>query len=247
MMADKVADAVVGRALMSVRFGPEHLKHHEAALSAAQVRAVDTIGKAMLTRFTCGLTVFSHLYSFGRWVFVPHGEDPQVPRNLRFGMYTAERDALLYSATVVEVVPDDEVSSVPYIAELGPDCLDPTVDPAAILAHVADRFDRRRVGLALLDQSFIAGIGNYLRCEVMFAASVHPKAIYGDLSQTQKEAIAAAALEIPRRTYRDKGLDFMVFMRNRRPCKVCGTRIVRETIGGRPCSWCPTCQPEPTA
>ena len=248
MMADQVADVVVGRPLLRVRFGPEDLKPHEARLSASRVESVDTIGKAMLTRFACGLTVFSHLHFFGRWQFVPAGETPDIGRTLRFGMYTAERDALLYSAMLVECVPDVEVASIPYIAGLGPDCLASDLDAAAVLRHIDDpRFARRRAGLVLLDQAFVAGIGNYLRCEVLFAAGVHPKTKLGNCTPEQREAIAAAALEIPRRTYRDKGLDFMVFMRNRRPCKRCGARIVRETIGGRPCSWCPACQPEQEA
>lgn len=243
MVADRVAALVRGVPLLGVRFGLEHLRCHEEALGHSRVHAVDTIGKVMLTRFECGLTVCSHLYSFGRWHFVPHGEEPKTDRRLRFGLYTTDGDALLYSAMMVEVVPDEKVGELPYVAALGPDCLDPAVDVDTLRAHLdGGRFDRRAAGMLLLDQSFVAGLGNYLRCEILFAARIHPRTRTAELTQAQREAMLRAALEIPRQTYAEQGFDFAVFMRNRRPCRVCGTRIVRETIGGRPCSWCPQCQ-----
>ena len=245
-VADRVSSLVRGVPLLGVRFGPKHLQQHEDRLGSSRVRVIDTIGKVMLTRFECGWTVCSHLYSFGRWHFMPHGEVPQTDRRLRFGMYTTDGDALLYSAMMVEVVPDEKVGEVEYIAKLGPDCLDPAVDVETLRQHMAGgRFDRRMVAHLLLDQSFVAGLGNYLRCEVQFEARIHPRLRVSQLTDTQREAMLQAALEIPRRIYADNDYDFAVFMRNRRPCRVCGTRIVRESIGGRPCSWCPQCQAQP--
>ena len=93
--------------LASVSFAFGHLEPFEEPLGASRVVAVDTRGKAMLTRFSCGLTVYSHNQLYGRW-FVGRAEPPpRTTRSLRFAIVGEAKAAHLYSASSIDVVPTE--------------------------------------------------------------------------------------------------------------------------------------------
>src|SRR3546814_2299648 len=71
---------------------------------------------------------------------------------------------------------DLELHAHPFLSRLGPDVLDPGLDEAAVEVRMLDpRFAGRSLGGLLLDQGFLAGMGNYLRSEVLFAANLLPQ------------------------------------------------------------------------
>lgn len=263
--ADRVARAVVGRPLRGVEFGQPHLLGYQAELSAARVCEVTTHGKGMLTRFDCGLTVFSHNQLYGKWMVTARPQLPRTTRSLRFAIYTETRWALLYSASTIEVVPDEEVSSIPFLASLGPDCLDPKTTVDKVLRRLQRKeFHRRSLAALLLEQRFIAGLGNYLRSEILFEAGVHPSLRPVDCSPTQLRALARAIVQVPRRSYRSRGVTMdpalaqelkaageprwyfrhWVFRKGGWPCHRCAATLQEALYGGRHLSYCPTCQRE---
>ena len=67
LAADKVAEAVVGRPTTAVFFAFDVLKPYETQLTGVTVTAVDTYGKAMVTRFANGLAIYSHNQLYGIW------------------------------------------------------------------------------------------------------------------------------------------------------------------------------------
>ncbi|MCA9947498.1 MAG: hypothetical protein KC449_28660, partial [Anaerolineales bacterium] len=134
--------------------------------------------------------------------------------------------------------------------------------PQVAQRFVANQFRRRRLTSLLLDQGFLAGLGNYLRSEVLFVARVHPDLRPMDCTDTQIEALAEAAVSLTRQSYQTRGITndlalaerlkaegqsyrdyrFWVFDRDGRSCYNCGTAIIKDTIGGRRLYYCPTCQ-----
>lgn len=264
--ADRVAKAVVGAEITGVEFGLPALTQYQSELSASEVIEVTTRGKGMLTRFACGLTVFSHNQLYGKWTVTAQPKLPTTRRSLRFAIYTPKRWALLYSASTIEVVPDGAVDEIPFIAGLGPDCLDRLTTPAKVVRRLeSKRFHRRGLTALLLDQSFIAGLGNYLRSEILFEAGVHPDLRPVDCDDAHRKALAKAIVALPRRSYKTGGIttdpklakalkaeghrrrDYRhwVFRRGGQPCYRCGTTVVDGEHGGRRTSHCPACQPAP--
>jgi formamidopyrimidine-DNA glycosylase len=66
-------------------------------------------------------------------------------------------------------------NSTPYIARLGPDVADQELEIAPVLEQVQNpKFGGRQLCHLLLDQSFLAGVGNYLRSEILFNAGLDP-------------------------------------------------------------------------
>ena len=262
--ADKVARAIVDVDLTGVEFGQPHLVDYQAELGAARVLDVTTHGKGMLTRFSCGLTVFTHNQLYGKWIVTARPQLPNTTRSLRFAVYTEKRWALLYSASTIEVVPDEEVAQIPFIAQLGPDCLDPKTTVDKVVRRLKSKtFARRGLSALLLDQHFIAGLGNYLRSEILFEAGVHPCFRPTDCNDAELKSLAQAIIALPKRSYKTNGLttepalakeqkeqgarrrDYRhwVFRKGGQACFRCGDTIVDEVYSGRHASFCPSCQP----
>lgn len=261
--ADRVARAIQGQVAEEVFFAFEDLKPFEERLRGRRVREVTTRGKAMLTAFEGDYVVYSHNQLYGRWYTRRRGSLPDTTRQLRFGVHTPSSSALLYSASEIEVLPADQLARHPFLAKLGPDALDAAITPRIVRDRLASRaFRGRQLGAVLLDQGFVAGLGNYLRAEIAYTAGVLPTRRAVDLDPRQRLALARAVLTVTRRSYRTGGITnperlarrlqraghprrhyrHAVFGRAGHPCWTCGAEIEREDVGGRSSFHCPTCQ-----
>ena len=106
------------------------------------------------------------------------------------------------SASDIEVLTPETLPQQKYLARLGPDALDDRVhwrDVAALLE--SPQFRRRTLAALYLDQGFVAGIGNYLRSEILFEASVNPFDRPCDLTRGQLGRLARATLDLTRQSY----------------------------------------------
>lgn len=263
--ADRLAAAIQGRTAERVYFGLERLKAWEETLTGRAVERVETRGKGMLLHLAGSLVVFSHNQLYGRWYVRRPGSLPRTRRQLRFAIHTHTKSALLYSASTIDVLTEEALGDHPFLAGLGPDVLDRQLTAATVAARLEDtRFRGRRLGGLLLDQSFVAGLGNYLRCEILHAAGLHPGRRARDLSPEQIARVAHLVLAMPRLSYRTGGITndearagalkaagetrsryrHLAFRRAGRPCYGCGAPLVAERHDGRRCDRCPACQPE---
>ncbi len=261
--ADQIARALVNRAVTDLFFAFEHLKPYEARLRGERVTTVQSRGKALLIRFESPLCIYSHNQLYGKWFIRAAQSYPATNRQLRLAIHNAQRSALLYSASDIEVLTDDDVPRHPFLSKLGPDVLDEQVLAADIAARFLERrFQRRGLPTLLLDQHFLCGLGNYLRSEVLFVARVHPTLRPVDCTPDQITQLAQGAIAISRQSYQTGGITnnlehamqlkqqgikrsayrHYVFGRDRQPCFSCGTPIVKDTLGGRRLYYCPTCQ-----
>ncbi len=262
--ADRVAAALEGEIAEEVFFAFERLKRFERRLTGRRVAEVTTRGKGMLTRFAGGLSVYTHNQLYGRWYVVRDGRLPRTRRQLRFAVRAAGCRALLYSASEIEVLDRGAERRHPYLSRLGPDVLSEAPAAEELVARLEEpRFRGRQLGALLLDQGFVAGLGNYLRAEILFEARLHPRRRAADCTKAERRRLAGRVIAIVRRAYRTRGVTlgpsrvaelkaagaprpayrFWVYRRGGRPCRVCGARLEAEPIGGRKCFWCPSCQP----
>ncbi len=259
--ADRLAEAVVGAPLRAAWFAFPGLKRHEAGLRGRRIEAIVPHGKALLTRFDHGWTLYSHNQLYGVWKITAAGERPDTGRSLRVALETDDRAILLYSASDVAMWRTADLHAHPFLSKLGPDVLDPVLEPETVLARLLDpRFRGRALGALLLDQGFLAGMGNYLRSEVLFAAGLRPERRPQSLDTAELRILARELLAIPRRSYATRGIEpargmredyltdtpegfrFLVFDREGQPCPTCGAPILRQENGTRRLYLCPRCQ-----
>ncbi|MFE5775044.1 DNA-formamidopyrimidine glycosylase family protein [Brachybacterium sp. NPDC056505] len=230
-----------------------------------------TCGQLTSTRTAEPLTLHSHLMMDGIWhvdgISLRSSDTSAGPRP----RHTAR--------IVLEALRDDgrEVRAVGYdvkqvrllrtadedelIGHLGPDLLDPDWSDrhrAQALENLRAR-PERPVGLALLDQRNLAGIGNIYRCELCFLQRIHPSAplrevadLPGmvDLAQRLLTVNTSRAVRMTTGGMMGRRGDLWAYGRAREPCRRCGARIERgdliepaiEGSEGRVIFVCPRCQ-----
>lgn len=259
-LADRLSTLLVDETLRAVRFIDPKLQRRRALLEGKRVLAVEARGKALLTAVEGGWTLYAHSHLFGFWRFVDEREALPDGAPPRLVLATVRGVAALYAAPSIALWETDALDRHPYLARLGPDVLDPAVDATGLLAHMrTPQFDKRTLAVLLLDQGFAAGMGNYLRSEVLFQARLSPHRILQDLTAGERRRLANALLDVPRRAYRSMhdevlppGKDylattrarfgFQVFERACAPCPRGDGTITESRLAGRRLYWCPGCQ-----
>ncbi len=262
--ADQIAKAIVGHKAEHVHFGLPALHPWESELTGSKVVAVEAHGKAILTRFDAGVAVYSHNQLYGKWYVRGAGLYPKTGRSLRMEIRTAAKSALLYSASEIEVLRPEDEPHHPYLLKLGPDALDGNVDEARVVQQMEDkRFAGRNLGGLLLDQSFVSGLGNYLRTEILWWAGLHPSWRPKDLEPAERSDLAYWILDVTRQSYATGGLTdcparvatakaagvprrryrHAAFARADLPCPECRTKIEKIEVGSRRLYLCEKCQP----
>lgn len=259
--ADQLAKAVVGEPLVAAFFSFPKLKLFETELPGRHILSIVPQGKALLTRFDNGWTMYSHNQLYGVWRVAEAGARPQTSRSLRVALETSRHAILLYSASDVSMWRDEDLHAHPFLSRLGPDVLDAKLTPAAVARRLQQpEFTRRALSALLLEQGFLAGMGNYLRSEVLFEARLAPGRKPSELTPAQRQRLASALLEVPRRSYATRGIvaasgmkadyladtpdgfSFKVFDREGLPCPACASPIERRELGGRRLYLCSRCQ-----
>ncbi len=261
--ADRIAKFLLGERIEQARLRLPALQRFEKRLTGATVTAVDTRGKAILTRFDDDLTLYTHNQLYGRWYTMKRPHMPRTNRQLRVALHTHTHSALLYSASDIEVLTETQLARHPFLSRIGPDILDKNLTEEQIVERLGSRrFRNRALGSLYLDQGYLAGIGNYLRSEILWAAKVDPRRKPSELERAQLGRLAAETLRLSWRSYRTRGVTvaprlvrqlkeqdlsfqkyrFYVFGRDGHACYECGTPVTRDTMGSRRIYICPSCQ-----
>ncbi len=265
--ARALQEAVANQPIRLVLSYPK-LRSRAKILSGVPIVRVRARSKAILTEFADGTVLYSHNQLYGEWrVHAP--DEPLASRQVRLSIETASARAVLYSATDFAWLRAGAESSHPYIAKLGPEVLSDHVT-AKMLTRRLGEFPGRTIADALLDQNVIAGLGNYLRADVLFVAGVDPLARIGQLAPTALMSIATACKKLTARSVKQCGVvrplaeyiashqdkanhrergggayeasRFYVYSREGKACWRCDCKIQRVTQAGRGLFFCKVCQ-----
>ena len=257
--ARQVHAAVAGQAIELTLLHPA-LAARSRSLRRATISRVHARSKAMLTEFSNGAVLYSHNQLYGEWRLHALGE-ALLTRQQRMVVTTEKHRVVLYSATDFAWLRAGQEHLHPYIAKLGPEVLADDTSPTVLAKRLAG-FGRRNVATALLDQGVLAGLGNYLRADILFVARLSPQLRIGELSAAQLNNLAKIIYQLTWRSVRHDGVllplvdykklraqghdyeaaRFYVFDREGLPCRACNTPIARLEMGGRGVFFCPQCQ-----
>ena len=117
----------------------------------------------------------------------------------------------------------------------------------------------RQLKPLLLDQTFLAGLGNIYTDEALHIAKLHPLVASNSITAEQARVLREAVRRVLKEGIRRNGASidwvyrggefqnhFRVYDREGKSCIVCGTPIKRITVGQRGTHYCPNCQVEVT-
>ncbi len=221
--------------------------------------AVRAHGKHLWYEWSNGLLTHVHLGLFGKFRVSRHPDaEPPEPKGLvRMRLFTDGVTIDLAGPTDCSV--GDEADRDVILRRLGPDPLRRDSKPQVVFDRI--RKSKQPIGALLLDQSVICGVGNVYRAEALFLNGIHPSRPGRDLDLAELQALWATTvamleqgvkdnrivtvdrseLDLPRGRRIRRGEATYAYKRDR--CLRCSTPISSVALAGRPCYYCPTCQP----
>lgn len=229
------------------------------------VEKVEARGKWLLMYFSGDLILLSHMLMSGSWHIYRPGETWQRSRyDMRVVVGTSKILAVAFKVPVAEFHTAETLARREVLRSVGPSMLAKEFDEAEILARLRSRPDLE-VGVGLLEQSLLSGIGNVYKSETCFACGINPFRRIGSLTDDELKCLvsqarkfmlanvvelsgAAIVTYIPmRRTTggANPSERLWVYRRTGESCRRCGAAIVSRKQGfdARSTFWCPRCQP----
>ena len=216
--ADALHDALAGKPIVAfsarTKVAKAWLKENPDVFPGRIIQSVWSHGKILVGQTeadAAGAAAFfsSHFMMWGRWHVVAPDDEIAVSRDRRERARIEVPDAVavLFSAPVFEVGMGDPYAGVAHLETLGPDVLprDGAVYDDEEIHRRTMATPERTVGAVLLDQTVVAGIGNYLRAEILWQCRIDPWRLVGDLTESEW---ACLDREIPRvcgLAYREAG------------------------------------------
>jgi formamidopyrimidine-DNA glycosylase len=236
---------------------PRHIARPSAVafrrrIRGQRVESVSRRGKYICLRLSRA-TLLVHLKMSGDLILAPSGQ-PRGPYDhtlihLREGWQLRFSDARKFGRVYLV----DDAGEV--LSPLGPEPLDPSFTSDQLAGLLRAR--RRLLKPLLMDQTFLAGLGNIYADEALHWARLHPlrrsdslrprevDRLWNGIRQALEAGLAHNGASIDW-VYRggDFQNHFRVYQRTGEPCPVCGTRIRRRIIGQRSSHFCPRGQRE---
>lgn len=227
------------------------------ALTGQRIASIDRRAKLLIWRLRSGKAVTAHLKMTGRFVFERTGYVPQKHDRILF-FFEGLNGPLVWSDVrqfgFMQVVGPDELEKI--LAKYGPEPLEISVQELAACLRTPGT---RRVKIALMDQTTIAGVGNIYADEACFRARVKPGRRLGRLKPQERELLAQEVQKVLRDSLAQQGTSandyvdtkgeqggflelLQVYGREGKPCVKCKTPIKKIVLGQRGTHFCPQCQ-----
>lgn len=258
-------ERIVGEVIAGVEVSwPRSIASHTVdalaeGLVGQAIVGVGRRGKYIVLRLSGHGCLLVHLRMTGRLIVEESGEpvDPELPRHTRVlwrfvsGRRLRFWDIRKFGRVHWVAAPEEA------LAALGPEPLDAAFTADALGDMLRSR--RRQIKPLLLDQHFLAGLGNIYVDEALWEARIHPARRADTLNTGKVRRLHAAIVGVLRDAVRGRGTTLRdyrgadnrpgeyqgtlaVYGREGQPCRRCGHPIERAIVGGRGTRLCPACQ-----
>ncbi len=229
-------------------------------LKGRKIVGVRRRGKMLLINFERNLSLLIHLKMTGQLLFYPR-EEP-LDKHTHFILFFKDENNELRFRDVrkfgfISCLRNLDISYADELKNLGPEPLE--IDFSLFKKLFQGR--KARLKSLLLNQNFIAGIGNIYADEILFQAKLHPLTPASHLGDDDLKRLLKAMRNVLRKAIIHKGSSIrsftnaegkrgrfqnyhQVYGRESQPCFICGEKIKRLRLGGRSSSFCPRCQKE---
>lgn len=227
----------------------------QARIRGRTIEAISRRAKYLVFHLSGEETLIVHLKMTGH-LFVTQADDPldkhtHTVFRLASGQELRFRDTRKFGRVYLVREPQE------IFSELGPEPLADSFTADCLRQRLHNR--TRALKPLLLDQSFIAGVGNIYADEALFYAGLHPQRRAGSLTTDDIKALHAAIQKVLQLGIEREGASIStyikpdgskgdmqnavaVFRRTGMPCYQCGNPIERIILGGRSTHFCPHCQ-----
>ncbi len=199
-----------------------------------------------------------HLKMTGRLYVVPDDSEHDADKWVHFQLQLDNGTQLRFSdmRKFGKVYLTNDINTI--TGKLGPEPLEDAFTADVMRERMGNR--RKMIKPLLLDQTFIAGVGNIYADEALHKAGIHPKRTADTLTDAEIDTLYETVRESLRQGIQREGAsfswyrkpdgeqgamqkDFVAFRRDGEPCYTCGTIIEKIRVAQRGTHYCPVCQP----
>lgn len=230
-------------------------------ITGSKITKLSRRGKYLLFYLTGDNVLLIHLRMTGRLVYTEPGEPVAKHTHVIFSLSDSQelRFNDIRQFGRLQLAPQQTLNQVKGLKDLGPEPLDREFTRTFLRRELKRK--RVRIKTLLLDQTFIAGLGNIYADEALHRAHLNPKRIASSLSPREVAKLYHAIIEVLKEGIENRGTSFRdyvdgdgrkgnyqellrVYNHEGSPCPHCGTIINRVKINGRSSYFCPACQRE---
>jgi endonuclease-8 len=226
-----------------------------ALIDGARLIRLEAYGKHLFYSWSNGLVGHVHLGLFGRFR-IHRGPVPLDAPTVRMRLAVPKATVDLIGPTECTIGTHDDRDRI--VLRLGPDPLRDDADPRQAFGAIARR--TAPIGQLLLDQKVMSGVGNVYRAEALFVNRINPSRPGRDITAEVFDALWSTIVAMLRQGVADNRIITLdrdefdlpsgpgrrgdtTYVYHRDLCLRCGSPIQTVDLGGRPCYYCPVCQP----
>jgi len=233
----------------------------EELLTEQRITGLRRLGKYIVAELSNGWALIIHLGMSGSFRVEPHY--PASPKKhdhvfveMESGIWAVFHDPRRFGALLA--CRTEELQAHPLLSKMGPDPLDVAAfTPAYLRARLAKASIPIKV--ALMDQKYVAGIGNIYASEALFESGVHPLRPANSLSKEEAERLVPAIRQVLEAAIQSGGSTlrdymsgagetgyfkhaFKVYDKEGAACLSCGKTVDKLVMAGRSTYFCVSCQ-----
>ena len=238
-------------------------KKFDKVLIGKKILDVKGRGKNILIELSENITLWAHLKMTGHFFHIsrlePVNKHDLVVFDFKSTLLKKDGLGLRFNDYRrfgrLRLFPNDELWAQKGLKSLGPEPLELSPDDFVTLC----KSKTRMIKPALMDQTFIAGIGNIYADEALYLSKIHPKRLTSSLSTKKLKELHNHIQNLLKMAIKKMGTSvdsysgvngqpgqFQKYLKaynnEGKPCGFCGNNIIREKIGSRSAHYCPRCQ-----
>lgn len=227
-------------------------------LQQQTLKDVQRRGKILIFFFSNHLVLFVHLRMEGK--FYLFKEDEENSRFARIIFHFTNGEKMCYDDSrkfgVMKVIDEKNLQNEPWLNDLGPEPFD--IHDATILYSKAKKI-RIPIKSLIMDQHFIAGIGNIYADETLYRSHIHPLEPASNLTKEDWDLLISNAKAILLTAIQEQGTtirsyhpskdmvgnfqnQLYVYGKKGEFCPLCHTPFMKIIVNGRGTTFCPVCQ-----
>ena len=262
-------EPLVGRQFTAVHVGWENLiarprpelaegstvREFDRSLVGQSILGLKRRGKYLIFDLSGSRSLIIHLRMTGRLIIADPDDELDKHDHLIFELDDGRELRFNNMRKLGRVYVVDDEKEV--VGKLGPEPLDDDFAPTDFAALLSGR--RGKIKSLILNQQFVAGVGNIYADEALFAARIHPERKANTLTTEEIQCLHHTIRQVLIQGIENRGTSFSdyrdaegkeggnqeyltVFRRTNQPCPRCATPIERTVVGGRGTYFCPRCQ-----
>ena len=253
----ELQQAVVGKRIVGVAVGNAKVIREPSksafvkGVRGVSIEGVFRKGKALIFELSNKKFLITHLRMTGQFVYPGNGQKARVSFTLSNGKKLDFNDRRLLG----ELRLVDNWKKLAFFKTLGPEIYD--LEPQAFSKMLSGK--TAKIKPLLMDQAFLAGVGNLYAAEALFRSKIHPARPACSLSEKEKQGLCKEIKDTLDEAIKHKGSSVdqyvqlsgdeggyapyhRVYGRKGQTCLRCKTKIQRISLGGRGTYFCPKCQ-----